>query len=164
MYYYYYRATLNRPPTDRPPDRPDRGRGVSGGCSQERANTRGPVVQLASSLSLAHSLSGKSAPFAANANLGVQKPSDCQVPSQVGSSHEVNRGLSWMLPRCGRFRVKRDMCVTNCHPSSKLGRNLFPPRWFSYHTRFSGFNRTVGRVTCRRVQGCTTWLRPPGRS
>jgi hypothetical protein len=26
---------------------------------------------------------------------------------------------------------KRDTCVTNCHPSSNLGRNLFPPRRFS---------------------------------
>jgi hypothetical protein len=128
-----------RPPTDRPPDRPGRGRSVSGGCSQERADTQYPVVIcLASPLSLAYSLSGKSTPFAENAILGVQKPSDCQVPSQDGSSYEVNRELSWMLPRCGRFRVKRDTCVTYCHPSSNLGRNLFPVRRFSYHTRFSG--------------------------
>jgi hypothetical protein len=103
------------PPTDRPPDRPDRGRSVYGGCSQERVSTRYPVHQLASSLFLAHSLSGRSTPFAVTAIFGVRKASDyAQVPSQVGSSHEVNRVVSWMHPRC----------VTFCHPSSNLSRNL----------------------------------------
>jgi hypothetical protein len=92
------------PPTDRPPDRPDRGRSVYGGCSLERASTQSPVYHLASFLSLLHSLSGRSAPFAEIAIYGVRKPSDCQVPSQVGSSHEFDRVLSWMHPRCGRLR------------------------------------------------------------
>jgi hypothetical protein len=123
------------PPTDRPPDPPPRAVSVFGGCSQERVSTaRSPLFRLVSSLSLALSLSGRSVPFAATANFGVRKPSDfCQVPLQVGSSHEVNRGLSSMPPRCGRFRVKRDTCVTNCHPSSNLGRNLFPRGVFFSH-------------------------------
>jgi hypothetical protein len=40
------------PPTDRPPDRPDRGRSVYGGCPLESASTQSPVCHLASSLSL----------------------------------------------------------------------------------------------------------------
>jgi hypothetical protein len=92
------------PPTDRPPDRPDRGRSVSGGCSLERANTQYPVYHLASSLCLDHSMSGKATPFAANANLFVRTPLYCQTSSQVGSSHEFDRVLSWMHPRCGRYR------------------------------------------------------------
>jgi hypothetical protein len=87
-------STHRGPPTDRPPDRPDRGRSVYGGCSLERASTQSPVFHLASSLSLAHSLSGKSTPFAEIALKGVRKPSDCQVPSQDGSSHEFDRVLS----------------------------------------------------------------------
>jgi hypothetical protein len=39
---------------------------------------------------------------------------------------EFDRGLSWMPPRCGRSRVKRDTCVAYGHPSSNLGRNLCP--------------------------------------
>jgi hypothetical protein len=105
-----------------------------------------------------------STPFAANAIYGVQKPSDCQVPSQVGSSHEFNRDQSWMLPRCGRFRVKRDTCVAYGHPSLNLGlelqfreRNLFPPRRFSYHTRFSRFKSTTRPCYLSfRVSNCTT--------
>jgi hypothetical protein len=132
---------------------------VSRGYSQERASTRSPVLRLASSLSLALSFSGRSTFLTAIAIYGARKPSNsCQVPSQVGSSHEVNRGLSWMPPRCGRFRVKRDTCVILDHPSSNLGRNLFPPRRFSYHTRFSGFNRTVG--SCYLVLGSS--LHHPG--
>jgi hypothetical protein len=33
---------------------------------------------------------------------------------------------------------KWDTCVACGHPSLNLGRNLFPPRMFSYHARFSG--------------------------
>jgi ABC-type multidrug transport system fused ATPase/permease subunit len=50
---------------------------------------------------------------------------------------------SWRLARCGRFRVKGDWCVANGNPLRNLGRNLFPPRRFSYHTRFSRFNGTA---------------------
>jgi hypothetical protein len=38
---------------------------------------------------------------------------------------------------------QRGTCVTNGHPPPNLGRNLFPPRRFSYHTRFSRFNGTA---------------------
>jgi hypothetical protein len=137
------------PPTDRPPDRPDRAVNVSGGCSQERVNTQYPVFHLASSLSLAHSLSGKSTPFAENAIYGVQKPSDyAKVPSQDVSSHEVNRDLSWMLPRCGRFRVKRDTCVSLAHPSSNLGRNLFARGVFLPHPIQQGQERSATELPC----------------
>jgi hypothetical protein len=34
-------------------------------------------------------------------------------------------------------------CVTSRHPPPNLGRNLFPPRRFSYHTRVSRFNGTA---------------------
>jgi hypothetical protein len=136
------------PPTHRPPDRPDRGRSVSGGCSQERANTRNPVVRLASSLSLAHSLSGKSAPFAAIANYrgaeAIRPPGSffaSRILSRSQSGAELDASEVWSV------QGKRDTCVTNCHPSPNLVRNLFPVRRFSYHIRFSGFNRTVGRVT-----------------
>jgi hypothetical protein len=145
------------PPTDRPPDRPDRGRSVSGGCSQEMVSTRYPVHQLASSLFLAHSLSGRSTPFAATAIYGVWKPSDCQASSHVGSSHEVNRVLSWMHPRCGRFMAKRDTCVAFCHPSSNLGRNLFLCGGFLPHPIQRRSKAQCDRVTCHKGD----WLALP---
>jgi hypothetical protein len=135
------------PATDRPPDPPPGAVSVSGWCSLERASTRYPVSQLASSLCLDYSLSSKSSPFAANAIYGVKKPSFCQASSQADSCHEFNRGLSWMPPRCGRSRVKRDTCVTNCHPSSNLGRNLFPRRGFLTTPDSAGSSDQRCRVT-----------------
>jgi hypothetical protein len=41
---------------------------------------------------------------AANALLGSRAIEQYCVRA-VGTSHEVNRELSWTLPRCGRFRV-----------------------------------------------------------
>jgi hypothetical protein len=130
---------------------------VSGGCSQERVSTtRSPLFRLASSLSLGPSLSGRSVPFAAIAKFWVRKPSYfCQVPSQVGSSHEVNRGLSWMPPRCRRFRVKLDTCVTSCHPSSNLGRNLFPRGVFLPHPIQQVEKHSVTVLPVIRVSDCT---------
>jgi hypothetical protein len=104
-----------------------------------------------------------------------ERPNDnpCSQCKFGESCHRtILRSCSWYLSRSQSgaeldasevwsVQGQQDTCVTNCHPSSNLGRNLFPPRRFSYHTRFSGFNRTAGRVTCDRVQGCTTWLRPP---
>jgi hypothetical protein len=50
---------------------------------------------------------------------------------------------SWKLARCGRFRANGVRVCHQGHPLLNLGRNFFPPRRFSYHTRFSGFNGTV---------------------
>jgi hypothetical protein len=85
---------------------------------------------------------GNVAPHAANAILGSHTIEQYCVRA-VGSSHEVNRGLNWTPPRCGRFRVNRIRVRALCRSSSNQGRNLFPPRRFSYHTRFSRFNGTV---------------------
>jgi hypothetical protein len=92
------------PPTDRPPDRPDKGRSVFGGCSLERASTQSPVCQLASSLVLDHSLSGNATPLQ-KLQSKVWTPSYCQASPQAGSSQEFNRVLSWMHPTCGRYRL-----------------------------------------------------------
>jgi ribosomal protein L37E len=86
--------------------------------------------------------SGNASPLADNAIWVTRAIEQFRVRA-AGSSHEVNRELSRMHPRCGRFRVKRDACVSCGHPSSNLGRNLFPPRRFSYYTRFSRFNGTA---------------------
>jgi hypothetical protein len=144
---------------------------VSGGSSQERVSTtRSPLFRLASSLSLALSLSGKSTSLAVKTAIyGVRKPSHYfQVPSsQVGSSHEVNRGLSWMPPRCGRFRVKRVTCVTFGHPSSNLGRNLFPRGVFLPHPIQQVERHSVTTVTSQGGNDCShiaTGLRSVVRS
>jgi hypothetical protein len=81
---------------------PFRDRSVFGGCSLERASTQCPGYHLASFLSLAHSLSGNATPLR-KLQFSVWTPSDCQVPSQVGSSHEFNRVPSWMHPTCGHY-------------------------------------------------------------
>jgi hypothetical protein len=86
-------------------------------------------------------------------------PSDyAQDPSQVGSSHEVNRELSWMLPRCGRFRVKWDTCVTYGHPSSNLGRSLFPRGVFLPHPIQQVERTSVAELpaTSQGVADCTS--------
>jgi hypothetical protein len=129
------------PPTDRPPDKPPPALGVFAGCLQERAGTRDDS-QLASSSRGSHCSSGNALPYAVNAVMGICAIEQFRVHA-AGSCHEVNRELSWTLPRCGRFRAKRGTCVTIGHPPLNLGRNLSPPRRFSYHTRFSRFNGTA---------------------
>jgi hypothetical protein len=129
------------PPTDRPPDIPPPAVGVFAGYRQERAGTR-HLCQLASFSRSVHCLSGLSTTRAANAFLGSRAIEQYCVRA-VGTSHEVNRGLSWTPPMCGRFRVNRIRVRALCRPSSNLGRNLSPPRRFSYHTRFSRFNGTA---------------------
>jgi hypothetical protein len=129
------------PPTDRPPDKPPPTVGVFAGCLQERASTR-HLCQLASFSRSSHCSSGNVTPLAANAFLG-NHASEQYCVHAVGTSHEVNRELSWMLPRCGRFRGNRIRVRALCRPSSNLGRNFFPLWRFSYHTRFSRFNGTA---------------------
>jgi hypothetical protein len=132
------------PPTDRPPDKPVETR-VFAGCSGERPNT--PCIhQLASFARSSHCSSGNVSSLAENAILGSHAIEQYCVHA-VGTSHEVNRELSWMLPRCGRFRVNGIRVRASCRPSSNLGRNLFPPRRLSYHTRFSRFNGTARQPT-----------------
>jgi hypothetical protein len=131
------------PPTDRPPHRPLDTVSVSGGSS-----TQDPVYQLASSLCLDHSLSGKSTPFAANAIYGVQKPSFCQASSQADSSHEFNWGLSWMPPRCGRLRRVSSLryvphSIQRCS-SAQRDRVTCPPRVPDCTTRVTGPRALVG--------------------
>jgi hypothetical protein len=107
--------------------------------AQGRSQIGGPMPRHRKT---GHCLSGNASPLAANAFMWIRAIEQYCVRA-AGTSHEVNRELSWMLPRCGRFRVKRDTRVALCHPSPNLGRNLFPPRRFSYHTRFSRFNGTA---------------------
>jgi hypothetical protein len=129
--------------------------------SQERVSTQFPVDCLAS-LYPAHSLSGMSFPVAAMQHfLRGKKPSNsCQVSSQGSSSHEVNRVLSWMHPRCRRFRVKRDTCVTHSHPSSNLGRNLSPVRGFLTTPDSAAFNATSRQPS--HIGGSLCTPRVPG--
>jgi hypothetical protein len=90
--------------TDRPPDIACNAVNVFAGCSQERANTR-RIRQLASFARGSHCSSGNVSSLAANAILGKSRHQAIYCVRAVGTSHEVNRGLSWTLPRCGRFRV-----------------------------------------------------------
>jgi hypothetical protein len=85
--------------------------------------------------------------FAGNAIMGKSRHQATYCVHAVGSSHEINRGLSWTSPRCARFRVNGIRVRALCRPSPNLGRNLFPPRRFSYHTRFSRFNGTACQPT-----------------
>jgi hypothetical protein len=64
---------------------------------------------LASSLCLGHSLNGNATPLQ-KLQIKVRTPLNCQASSQAGSSLEFNRVLSWMHPRCGRFRVNGSVC------------------------------------------------------
>jgi hypothetical protein len=122
------------------------------GCSKERSSTR-RICQLALFARSSHCSSGNVTPLAANAIVGSHAIEQYCVRA-VGTSHEVNRGLSWMPPRCGRSRVNGIRVRALCRPSSNLGRNLFPPRRFSYHTRFSRFNGTA-RQPSPRALTCT---------
>jgi hypothetical protein len=128
-------------PTDRPPDKTVE-TSVLAGCSEERPNTR-RIHQLASFVRSSHCSSGNVSSLAANAILGKSRHQAIYCVHAAGTSHEVNRGLSSMPPRCGRFRVNGIRVRALCRPSSNLGRNLFLPRRFSYHTRFSRFNGTA---------------------
>jgi hypothetical protein len=139
------------------PDKPPSTKvGVYAGSSQERANTL-RFHQLASCVRSSHCSSGNVSSLAANASYGKSRHQAIYCVHAVLTSHEFNRELSWKLPRCGRSRVQRDTCAALCRPSSNLGRNLFPPRRFSYHTRFSGVQwHSVTSVTSNRYLACTT--------
>jgi hypothetical protein len=134
------------PPTDRPPDKPPPKVGVFAGCSQERANTL-RIRRLASLCRSSRCLRGLKSSLAANANYGKSCHHSTFCAHADGSSHEVNRGLSSTPPRYGRFRVNGIRLRASCRPSSNLGRNLFPPRRFSYDTRLSGVNATACQPT-----------------
>jgi hypothetical protein len=75
----------------------------------------------------------------------------------VGSSHEVNRELSWMLPRCGRSRVNQIRVRALCRPSSNLGRNLSLHGGFSPHPiqQVQWTSVAVLPATRRRSLACT---------
>jgi hypothetical protein len=107
------------PPTDRPPDKPPPTLGVFAGCSKERSSTQ-RTCQLALFARTSHCSSSNVTPLAANAILGSHAIGQYCVRA-VGTSHEVNRGLSWTPPRCGRFRVNRIRVGALCRPSSKPG-------------------------------------------
>jgi hypothetical protein len=58
--------------------------------------------------------------------LRVERPSNqCHAPT-AGSSQGIQSVRSWRHTSGRRSRVKRDTCVAIGHPSSNLGRNLFP--------------------------------------
>jgi hypothetical protein len=127
------------PPTDRPPDIPPPAVGVFAGCLQERVDTR-HLSQLASFSRGSHCSSGNASSVADNAIWGSRAIGQCRVRA-AGSSH----GSRAELEACEVWSVQgqRGTCVTSCHPPQNLGRNLFPPRRFSYHTQVSGFNGTA---------------------
>jgi hypothetical protein len=129
------------PPTDRPPDIPTVETNGFAGCSEERPNTR-HFHQLASFARSSHCLSGNASPLAANAFMGIRAIEQYCVCA-VGTSQRSQSGAELDASEVWSVQGQRDSCVTNCHPSSNLGRNLFPPRRFSYHTRFSRFNGTA---------------------
>jgi hypothetical protein len=114
------------PPTDRPPDKP---LDVSAfaWCLQEFSRS-------------SHCVSGNASSFADSAIWGSRAIEQYCVRA-VGSSH----GSRAELEACEVWSVqgKLDTCVSCGHPSLNLGRNLFPPRRFSYHTQVSGFNGTA---------------------
>jgi hypothetical protein len=126
------------PPTDRPPDRPCICKGVVRGCLQERAGTR-HFSRLAFFARVRHSLSGNATPLQ-KMQIKVWTPSDCDASiAAAGSSQDVSRRVrSWRHTSDGRSRVKRDTCVANGHPSSNLGRNLFPCGVFLPFTKSAG--------------------------
>jgi hypothetical protein len=129
------------PPTDRPPDKP-LGISVFAGCSQEKANTHRTHCQLASFARSSHCLSGLMTTLAANAILGGHAIEQYCVHA-VGTSQRSQSGAELDASEVWSVQGQRGTCVTLCHPPPNLGRNLFPPRRFSYHTRFSRFNGTA---------------------
>jgi hypothetical protein len=130
------------PATDRPPDRPCIGKGVARGCLQERAGTR-HFIQLVSFARVRYSLSGN-ATLLQKMQFKVWTPSDCHASLAAGSSQDDSRRVrSWKHTSDARSRVKRDTCVAIGHPSSNLGRNLFPCVVFLPFNRISGFNSTA---------------------
>jgi hypothetical protein len=102
------------------------------GCSGERPNTR-RTFRLAFLCRSSRCLRGEKISLAANAIYGKSRHHSTFCAHADGSSHEVNRGLSWMPPRCGRSRVNGIRVRASCRPSSSLGRNLFLRGGFSSH-------------------------------
>jgi hypothetical protein len=78
-------------------------------------------------------------------------PGEKAFPTERSNAFPVQRMKSIRvikeleLEACDVWSVqgKRGTCVTSRHPPLNLGRNLFPPRRFSYHTRVSRFNGTA---------------------
>jgi hypothetical protein len=63
--------------------------------------------------------------------------------STTNANTRTSKGVqSWRHARCGRFRANGYVCDRRS-PFQNLSRNLFPPRRFSCHTRFSRFNGTA---------------------
>jgi hypothetical protein len=131
------------PPTDRPPDKPPPWKGASRGCLQERAGTR-HVSQLASFSRGSHCSSGNASPLQ-TMQIGGCAPSNNSALHAVGSS----QGSRAELEACEVWSVQgqRDTCVTNCHPSSNLGRNLFPHGVFLPHPSQRVQRHSVTTVT-----------------
>jgi hypothetical protein len=128
------------PPTDRPPDIPCNKLGVFAGCSQERANTR-RTYRLAFSHE-SHCSSGNASPLADNAFLGIRAIEQFRA-SAVGTSQRSQSGAELDASEVWSVQGQRGTCVAHGNPLPNLGRNLFPPRRFSYHTRFSRINGTA---------------------
>jgi hypothetical protein len=129
------------PPTDRPPDKPPPWKGAFAGCSQERANTQRTAYRLASCFRGQHCSSGNASPFAANAIKGIRAIEQV-CDNAAGPSQRSQSGAEMDASEVWSVQGQRDTCVA-CNPSPDLGRNLFPPRRFSCHTRFSRFNGTT---------------------
>jgi hypothetical protein len=111
----------------------------------EMASTQIPVCHLASFLCLDHSLGGNATPLQ-KLQIGAWTPSYCQTSSQVGTSLEFNRVLSWMHPRCGRFRVNGYVCCIR-QPFPNLSRNLSLRAGFLPHLIQRRSIAQCGRVT-----------------
>jgi hypothetical protein len=121
---------------DGPPDKPSPCKGASRECLQERAGTR-HVSQLASFTRGSYSLSGNATPLQ-TMQFEVCTPSNYSASSAAGSSQGTRRVRSWGHTSGDRSRVKRDTCVAIGHPSSNLGRNLFPCGVFLSSTESAG--------------------------
>jgi hypothetical protein len=130
------------PPTDRPPDIPPPALSVLAGCSEERPNTYRAHYQLASFARSSYCSSGNVAPLADNAILGSHAIEQ-YCAYAVGTSQRSQSGAELDASEVWSVQGQWDTCVALCHPSPNLGRNLFPPRRFSYHTRFSRLNGTA---------------------
>jgi hypothetical protein len=108
------------------------------GCLQERAGTRHASQLAASFARVDISLSGNPTPLQ-KMQIRVWTPSDCHASiAAAGSSQVFRRVRSWRHTSGDRSRVKRDTCVASSHPSSNLGRNLFPSGVFLSRTKSAG--------------------------
>jgi hypothetical protein len=115
---------------------------VLAGCSEERPNTR-RTHQLAFFSRSSHCSSGNVSSLADNAIYGKSRHQAIYCDSAVGTSQRSHSGAELDASEVWSVQGQSGLRVVCCHPPVNLGRNLFPPRRFSYHTRFSRFNGTA---------------------